>query len=240
MVECNDISKTMDQFYPLAVSAWYQHNSIAAHLRNHTIYALKLDIGLRWQEERLIRVGVASLIHDLGMFRVSQELRHKEGNLSVREVAEVGNNPVHGYNIIVQTFEKSLGWHAEVIHQEHERENGRSYPQRLTGNDISDYAKVLGLAGIYEALTYYRPRREKMLPYKAVQELIQTQKTSFHNKTLKCNNRRIICLFIEQPRTPKLQRHRPCGTNRTRATDPAPNSNDFRRSGNRNHRRVAH
>ncbi len=118
------------------------------------------------------------------MFRVSQELRHKEGNLSVREVAEVGNNPVHGYNIIVQTFEKSLGWHAEVIHQEHERENGRGYPQRLTGNDISDYAKVLGLAGIYEALTYYRPRREKMLPYKAVQEIIQTQKTSFHNKLL--------------------------------------------------------
>ena len=185
VVECIDTPNAMDQLYALAVSARHQHNSIAVHLFNHTIYALKLGFGLRWQEDRLIRVGVASLIHDIGMCRVSQELRHKEGKLSEREVDEVRNHPVHGYNIIMQTFGKSLGWLAEAIHQEHERENGRGYPQGLTGNDISDYAKVIGLADIYEALTHHRPHRERMLPYKAVQEIIQTQKTSFHQKLLK-------------------------------------------------------
>jgi len=183
-----DILETPDaieQLYSLAVSIKDTENSMAIHLFNHAIYALKLSRGLKWSPERQVRLGVASMIHDIGMCRVPQKIRHKEGKLSPHELAEVQKHPEIGMRIIMENFGEPFRWLAEAIYHEHEREDGRGYPQGLQGNEISEYAKVIGLADTYEALTHNRPHRNRLLPHKAVQEIIQTQKASFHHRLLK-------------------------------------------------------
>lgn len=183
--KCIEGPDALEHLYSLAVSAKDTSNSLAIHLFNHSIYSLKLGTGLRWGEERLIRLGVASMIHDIGMCQVPQHIRHKEGKLDPEEVAEIRNHCRYGMDIILSLYGEPFKWLAEAIYQEHEREDGQGYPQGLVGNQISDYAKIIGLADVYEALTHNRPHRKRLLPHKAVQEIVQTQKTQFHQKLLK-------------------------------------------------------
>ena len=82
-------------------------------------------------------------------------------------------------------YGEPYSWLAEAIYHEHERENGRGYPQGLSGSQISEYGKIIGLADVYEALTHHRPQRKRLLLHKAVQEIVQTQKIQFHQRLLK-------------------------------------------------------
>ncbi len=183
--DCIETPEALEHLYSLAVSAKDTTKSLAVHLFNHTIYALKLGQGLRWPDERLIRLGVASLIHDIGMCQVSQAIRHKEGKLTPDEIAEIHNHCKYGMEAIMELYGEPFRWLAEAVYHEHEREDGQGYPQGLSGNQISEYAKVIGLADVYEALTHNRPQRKRLLPHKAVQEIVQTQKAQFHQKLLK-------------------------------------------------------
>lgn len=175
----------MENLYNLAVSVIDESNSMAIHLFNHTVYSMKLGIGLKWSQDRLVRLGVASLIHDVGMCAISQGIRHKEGKLTPEEIAEIRSHPQYGMEIVMHMYGDQFSWLAEAVYHEHERENGRGYPQGLSGSQISEYGKIIGLADVYEALTHHRPQRKRLLPHKAVQEIVQTQKVQFHQRLLK-------------------------------------------------------
>ncbi len=175
----------MENLYNLAVSVIDESNSMAIHLFNHTVYSMKLGIGLKWSQDRLVRLGVASLIHDVGMCAISQGIRHKEGKLTPEEIAEIRSHPQYGMEIVMHMYGDQFSWLAEAVYHEHERKNGRGYPQGLSGSQISEYGKIIGLADVYEALTHHRPQRKRLLPHKAVQEIVQTQKVQFHQRLLK-------------------------------------------------------
>ena len=146
--DCIEEPEAMEHLYTLAVSVIDTSNSMAIHLFNHMVYSLKLGQGLKWPEDRLIRLGVASLIHDVGMCGISQHIRHKEGKLTSEEIAEIRVHPQYGMEIILHMFGDQFQWLAEAIYHEHERENGRGYPQGLSGGEISEYAKIIGLADV--------------------------------------------------------------------------------------------
>ena len=175
----------MENLCNLAVSVFDESNSMAIHLFNHTVYSMKLGIGLKWSQDRLVRLGVASLIHDVGMCAISQGIRHKEGKLTPEEIAEIRSHPQYGMEIVMHMYGDQFSWLAEAVYHEHERKNGRGYPQGLSGSQISEYGKIIGLADVYEALTHHRPQRKRLLPHKAVQEIVQTQKVQFHQRLLK-------------------------------------------------------
>lgn len=183
--ECLEHPDALEQLYSLAVGQKDTTNSLAIHLVNHATYTLKLGRGLKWSPERQVRLGVAALLHDIGMCRVPQHIRHKEGKLAPEEMNEIRKHPEYGLRIILDGFGEPFRWLGEALYHEHEREDGRGYPQGLLGNEISEYAKIIGLADVYEALTHNRPHRKRLLPHKAVQEIIQTQKASFHQRLLK-------------------------------------------------------
>jgi HD-GYP domain-containing protein (c-di-GMP phosphodiesterase class II) len=77
-------------------------------------------------------------------------------------------------------------WIAELVLQEHERLGGLGYPRGLKGDEIHEYAQVIGLADTFEALLHARPYRKRFLPHEAVRELVTKEKTAFPTKMLKC------------------------------------------------------
>lgn len=69
----------------------------------------------------------------------------------------------------------------EVAYQEQEREGGQGYPRGLKGDEIHDYAKIIGIVDVYEALTHHRPQRKGYMPHEAVKLILGTQKDLFSN-----------------------------------------------------------
>ena len=151
--------------------------SVVLHSVNVCIYALKIGEGFRYTQDQLIELGVAALLHDVGMVYLPPDFFTK-GELSKKDRELLHNHPKRAQSVL-----KSLGigynWLADVVYQEHEREDGSGYPEGLSGDDILPYAKIIGLADMYAGLTRARPERPGYLPFQAVQEITSHHRAKF-------------------------------------------------------------
>jgi len=55
----------------------------------------------------------------------------------------------------------------------------------MKSREINESARIIGLLDVYEALTHSRPYREKLAPFEAIKEIIETNKNQFEHKYLK-------------------------------------------------------
>ncbi|MBT3604368.1 MAG: response regulator [Candidatus Latescibacteria bacterium] len=151
--------------------------SVILHSVNVCIYALKIGVGFRYTPDQLLELGVAALLHDVGMAYLPPDFFTK-GELSQKDRDLLHKHPKRAKSVL-----KSLGigynWMADVVYQEHEREDGSGYPEGLAGDDILPYAKIIGLADTYAGLTRARPERPGFLPFQAVQEITRNNRTKF-------------------------------------------------------------
>ncbi|MDE6981373.1 MAG: HD-GYP domain-containing protein, partial [Lachnospiraceae bacterium] len=52
--------------------------------------------------------------------------------------------------------------------QHHERLDGSGYPQGLQGNDIDDFAMMIAVADVYDAMTAARSYRAPLCPFQVI------------------------------------------------------------------------
>ncbi|OGW13095.1 MAG: hypothetical protein A3G93_07445 [Nitrospinae bacterium RIFCSPLOWO2_12_FULL_45_22] len=149
---------------------------------NVSVFSLKMSRGLGYSRDQQLELCIAAMLLDIGMGMISQELPHKEGSFTPQELEDIQKHPIHGYEKILILGE-NYQWLADIVLQTHEREDGSGYPLGLKGKDIHEYAKIIGVADTFEALTHYRPYRRQLS--QAVKEIIGSQKHLFSYHILK-------------------------------------------------------
>lgn len=151
---------------------------------NVCIVAAKFGLELGYSPEELRRLSLAALLHDIGMARLPEGLIEKNGALNPVERATLGRHPEEGAQI-VRVLGREYTWLAEVISQVHERVDGSGYPQVLKGEEIHEFAQVVGLADVYESLVHDRPHRKRLSPLDALKEILQRERAAFPDRVLK-------------------------------------------------------
>jgi HD-GYP domain-containing protein (c-di-GMP phosphodiesterase class II) len=160
------------------------HLDLPSHLVNVAILTIKIGQGIGYGAEDLRRLALAACLHDVGMLSVPQTLLEKHGTLSPDELALLHQHPERGSRML-QALGPEYKWLATVALQEQEREDGSGYPFGLKGDQIHEYAKVIGLADAYESLTHQRPHQKLRVPFEAVKEIMTTDRSKFPNQILK-------------------------------------------------------
>lgn len=151
---------------------------------NVCIAAAKFGLELGYSPEELRRLSLAALLHDIGMACLPEGLIEKNGPLNPVERATLGRHPEEGAQI-VRVLGREYTWLAEVISQVHERVDGSGYPQVLKGEEIHEFAQVVGLADVYESLVHDRPHRKRLSPLEALKEILQRERAAFPDRILK-------------------------------------------------------
>jgi PAS domain S-box-containing protein len=129
--------------------------------------AIATEMGL--SEERINSIRIAAVIHDIGKIYVPAEILSKPGNLSEMEFAIVKIHPQASYDILkVIEFPGPI---AQIALQHQERYNGSGYPFGLKDGDILLEARILAVADVVEAMTFYRPYRSAVGIDKALEEI---------------------------------------------------------------------
>jgi len=121
----------------------------------HLSARLAFELGL--PEEACDRIRTAGLLHDIGEIGVPERVLKKPGVLSEDELHAVRMHASDGEAIC-----RPLGsLHAilPIIRHHHERLDGTGYPDHLRGDAIPLGARIVGLAGAYDALTSERSYR---------------------------------------------------------------------------------
>ncbi|OGW83541.1 MAG: hypothetical protein A2987_04020 [Omnitrophica bacterium RIFCSPLOWO2_01_FULL_45_10] len=152
------------------------------HLVSSCIYSIVVGIGMGYQRSELIGLGASALLHDIGMTKYLA-LAAQPRALTFKEREVVKNHVLFGTQILKNIDGLSDAVIA-VSYQHHERVNGSGYPRGLKGEFIHEYAKIVGLVSVFEALVHLRPHRVSFLPVEALREII-VNKNTFEYKIIK-------------------------------------------------------
>jgi HD-GYP domain-containing protein (c-di-GMP phosphodiesterase class II) len=153
------------------------HRRATYAYRNAThcgIIAAQIGRGLGYAKDELVLLTVAAFLHDIGVQKLPVNLLEKPGKLTADEFAMVQTHPELGYRLLTQ-HAAQLPRLAQIVRQEHERERGQGYPQKLSAHEILDPAKVIGVTDVYDALITPRPYRKAFCPHEAIKELLECQ-----------------------------------------------------------------
>jgi HD-GYP domain-containing protein (c-di-GMP phosphodiesterase class II) len=175
----------VDRLYHYTTRYGNEEDYTASHSINTMIYALKIGLRLEYGPNDLEALGLAALMHDIGMFTIPDSILRKPESLSDAETATVRKHPEIGRDCL-SPWSAEMPWLAQTACEHHELEDGSGYPRGLKGEQISEFAKIIGLASTYEAMTHERPHRRCV----SVRELIDTKNRSF--------SPRVMRAFLEQ------------------------------------------
>lgn len=134
-----------------------------AHSVNVAILSLMVGRTLGYSRGQLLEMGTGALLHDIGKCLVPQEILQKQGELTAPEFEQVKKHAELGFNTLRSQFDVGL-MVAHVAFQHHERLDGTGYPRGLKGQDIIEYAKLVAVADVYDAVTSDRIYRSRLSP----------------------------------------------------------------------------
>jgi HD-GYP domain-containing protein (c-di-GMP phosphodiesterase class II) len=151
---------------------------------NVTVFAIFMGDTLGLPKERLLELGLAALLHDIGKVRVPEEILYKEATLKDDELEVLRKYPHDSFDILHALGDK-YHYLAECALHVNEKLDGSGFPQGLKGDAINPYARIIAILELYEAMTHNRPQRQKLTHFEAVKEIIKTKKSAFQLELLK-------------------------------------------------------
>lgn len=126
------------------------------------------------EQEDIYNVG---LLHDIGKIGIPDEIITKASGLTDEEYIQIKSHTSIGADILkniseIPNIETGARWH-------HERYDGSGYPDGLRGEEIPVFARLIGVADAYDAMTSRRSYRD-VLPQAIVrEELVKGTGTQF-------------------------------------------------------------
>jgi diguanylate cyclase (GGDEF)-like protein/putative nucleotidyltransferase with HDIG domain len=148
----------------------------AQHSQTVGRYAEQIAASLGLPTDRVQRVRLAGLLHDIGKIGVPDPVLQKPGPLDDEEWAEMRRHPELGARILAGA---NLDDIADWVLAHHERPDGRGYPAGLGEGEIPLEARILSVADAFEAMTSDRVYRTALPFEDAVAELRRHAGTQF-------------------------------------------------------------
>jgi PAS domain S-box-containing protein len=137
--------------------------------------AIGKTLGMDADDLRLLRL--AATVHDLGKITVPAEILSKPTRLGEVEFAIIRSHSQAGWEML-----EPAGLPASVtdaVLQHHERLDGSGYPAGLRGGDIGEFARIIAVADVVEAMSSHRPYRPAMGSEPALAEIEQGAGTRY-------------------------------------------------------------
>lgn len=127
----------------------------------------------------------AALLHDIGKIGIPDHVLLKQGKLTDEEFETIKQHTVIGADILSKMEPKNAMTYAvQTARSHHEKLNGRGYPDGLKGDEIPLFARIVGVADAFDAMTTVRPYSNG-LPYdRAAEELVRCKGMFFDEKVV--------------------------------------------------------
>lgn len=158
-------------------------NFIVNHAMRTTVLAIAIGLQLHLSISKLIELGEACIIHEIGMVRLPPQLYMTDRKLSNGERAQIFTHPVLGYEIA-----KNMNFPMSIqlaVLEHHEKENGTGYPRQLSGDKISSYAKIIAVACTFEAISSPRSYKEGRSQFDGILELLKNDGHPYDDQIIK-------------------------------------------------------
>jgi HD-GYP domain-containing protein (c-di-GMP phosphodiesterase class II) len=179
-----DAGSLLESIYQLTLTRGHSEDYSISHPVNVMVYALKIGLRIGYSHVLLTELALAALLYDIGMLMIPDNILLKKEALTEAEISLVKRHAEMGRNALY-AYRTDYPWLLRAVYEHHERENGQGYPIGLKGDQISEYAKIIGICDSYEAMTHDRPHKKALMQFASVRELVETKNRMFSIKILK-------------------------------------------------------
>lgn len=125
-------------------------------------------------------IGKSALLHDIGKCNIPNEILNKPDMLTLDEFNVIKTHSTLGFILLSTTKELSSDILNGILHH-HERYDGSGYPSQLIGEDIHEYARIISITDVFDAMTSNRVYRQCMNPFKVI-EIMEESSGEFDPK----------------------------------------------------------
>lgn len=152
----------------MAIKLWQIHTA-DFYTYEHSVKVCMLVILLsKWMNKPqafIDEISKVGLLHDIGKCNIPSEILNKPDVLTEEEFSVMKTHSTLGYVLLSTTKMLDKNILLGVLHH-HERFDGTGYPAKLAGKAIPEYARIVTVVDIFDAMTSNRVYREKMNPFK--------------------------------------------------------------------------
>ncbi len=166
----------------LAAAVESKDSYTPGHSRTVVSWAQKVGARLGLDEHELKTLRFAAIFHDIGKVAVPETILNKRGPLTPAERREIERHTVVGERILstVDFLKDAL----PLVRHEHERWDGKGYPDGLGGEDIPLGSRIILACDAYSAMINDRPYRPAMSDSQAGAELLAGAGTQFDERVV--------------------------------------------------------
>jgi putative nucleotidyltransferase with HDIG domain len=147
-----------------------------SHCQTVSQFCAAIAIELGHGPERVAKLRLAGLLHDVGKIGISDAILRKPSALTDEEFELMKAHTRLGYDIVRGA---ELAEEARWILYHHERLDGSGYPHGLRGDEVPLESRVILVSDAFEAMTAGRPYRAGCPERKAFEELDRHAGTQF-------------------------------------------------------------
>ncbi len=213
----------IEELYEYSMFFPGDYEEILIHDVKVAFVALIVGKGLGYDLRMLLKLGLAGLLENVGMYEIPEDVLQKKEPLDDEAMDLIRAHPKRSYEILAEMGEK-YHWLAEVAAQVHERADGSGYPYGLKREQIYEMSFIIGLSDVYVAMITDRPYRDRFVQTDAIKYIIEEGSGQFPtsirkvflnqlslfpvNTYVRLNNKsigRVLCTDKNQPLRPTIE-----------------------------------
>lgn len=159
---------------PNALLSLIRLKSIDEYTYLHSVAVCMLMIALGRQldlnGDQLKQAGIAGLLHDIGKMAVPNEVLNKPGKLTDEELNIIREHPQRGWEILKSCYQVNESALDVCLHH-HEHMDGQGYPEKLSGDALTLFARMGAVCDVYDAITSERCYKKAWMPAEAIRKM---------------------------------------------------------------------
>ena len=169
------------------------------HSQRVAIISRRLAVDYGLPPEKVQRIYLTGLLHDIGKVGVPEAVLCKAGKLTAEEFEAIKRHPAWGAKILGGIRQLDDVIPGIVAH--HERLNGSGYPNGLKGDEVPLAARIVGLADGFDAMTSDRTYRAALPLETVVREIRENTGTQFDADLVRVLLAMDLDAFLEELRS---------------------------------------
>ncbi len=173
-------SKTNLELFDMLANMRNLEDPIYSHSLNVGLISRAIGKWLRLPKADLNTLTLAGLLHDIGKTKIPEDILNKPGKYTDEEFATMKTHPLLGKKIL-----NNKGFDARILSaalQHHERSDGSGYPRGLLEDEIDDFAAIVAIADVYDAMTSARAHRDPLCSFQVISQFEKDGLNKYHTK----------------------------------------------------------
>lgn len=145
------------------------------HAKRVSLLSMDLARALNLSEHDVEQIGYGAHYHDIGRISIPASILESESQLTEDQFEILKRHVQYGLSILSVRTSKDMAAAKVIVGTHHERWDGTGYPNRLIGEEIPLYSRIVSICDTFDALTSERSYKSAW-PIGEALEYINNQK----------------------------------------------------------------